>query len=158
MKKIAPLLLSLALAGRAFAAEPIPALDAAKLPSDWIDAATGHRVIRLSPDTGGTSLYFHQRGYTPEGDKLVIQTPAGIAAVDLKTLGVSAPKVEGEAAVEAAITRSEATEAPAQTNGVVTDVERGEANLAPQGQAAPAGDPAATVSPPKPGASPGAPQ
>jgi penicillin-binding protein 2 len=72
--------------------------------------------------------------------------------------GVSAPKVEGEAAVEAAMTRSESAEAPAQTNGVVTDVERGEANLAPQAQAVPAGDAPAAVSPPKPGASPGAQQ
>jgi oligogalacturonide lyase len=28
-------------------------------PSDWIDPATGHRVIRLSGDGGGSSLYFH---------------------------------------------------------------------------------------------------
>jgi len=70
------------------AAEP-PAL-----PSDWIDPDTGHRIIRLSPDSGGTSLYFHQRGYTPEGDKLVIRANGGIATVDLSTLGTSPPKVE----------------------------------------------------------------
>ncbi len=64
------------------------------LRSDWIDPDTGHRVIRLSPDTGGSSLYFHQNGYTPEGDKLVLNTPKGIATVDLSTLGASPPKVE----------------------------------------------------------------
>ena len=63
-------------------------------PSDWIDPATGHRIIRLSPDTGGSSLYFHQHTYTPEGDKIVIDTSDGIATVDLTTLGVSRPKVE----------------------------------------------------------------
>ncbi len=72
----------------------LPALAAESLPSDWIDAKTGHRVIRLSPDEGGSSLYFHQRGYTPEGDKIVINTPAGITTVDLTTLGVSALKRE----------------------------------------------------------------
>ncbi|MEO6992200.1 MAG: oligogalacturonate lyase, partial [Lacunisphaera sp.] len=42
---------------------------AAELRSDWIDPDTGHRIIRLSPDSGGSSLYFHQHSYTPEGDK-----------------------------------------------------------------------------------------
>lgn len=70
------------------------AAEAPTLPSDWIDPDTGHRIIRLSPDTGGTSLYFHQRGYTPEGDKLVIRANGGIATVDLSTLGTSTPRVE----------------------------------------------------------------
>jgi oligogalacturonide lyase len=87
--KTAVLLIGLALAAgqaRAGDAAPVPP------PSDWIDAKTGHRVIRLSPDTGGTSLYFHQRSYTPEGDKLVIRAAGGIATVDLSTLGASPPK------------------------------------------------------------------
>ncbi|MEO7411862.1 MAG: oligogalacturonate lyase family protein [Opitutaceae bacterium] len=63
-------------------------------PSDWIDPATGHRVIRLSPDTGGSSLYFHQHAYTPEGDKLVIRGAGGIAAVDISGLGKTPPKFE----------------------------------------------------------------
>jgi oligogalacturonide lyase len=57
------------------------------VPSDWVDPATGHRVIRLSGDEGGSSLYFHQNTYTPKGDKLVFNTKAGIAAVDLTKLG-----------------------------------------------------------------------
>ena len=65
------------------------------VPSDWVDPATGHRVIRLSGDEGGSSLYFHQNAYTPKGDKLVFNTQAGIAAVDLTRLGKSpvAPEV-----------------------------------------------------------------
>jgi len=66
----------------------------AALPSDWIDPDTGHRIIRLSPDSGGTSLYFHQHSYTPEGDKVVIRAAGGIATVDLRTLGVSPPKFD----------------------------------------------------------------
>ena len=93
MKTISPkiaLLFALALtAGRSIAADA-----ATPPPSDWIDAKTGHRVIRLSPDTGGTSLYFHQHSYTPEGDKLVIRGAGGIATVDISKLGVSPPKFE----------------------------------------------------------------
>ena len=63
-------------------------------PADWIDARTGHRVIRLSPDTGGGSLYFHQRAYTPEGDKVILRTREGIMAVDLSRLGREAPRRE----------------------------------------------------------------
>jgi oligogalacturonide lyase len=54
-------------------------------PSEWIEPATGHRVIRLSRDPGSASLYFHQNNYTTEGDKMVITTPHGLATVNLKT-------------------------------------------------------------------------
>src|SRR5947208_11963090 len=65
-------------------------------PTDWIDPATGHRVIRLSPDGGGASLYFHQNTYTPEGDKLIFNSKGGIVAVDISKLGEAdkPPKVE----------------------------------------------------------------
>ena len=56
-----------------------------QLPREWIDPDTGHRVIRLSDEPGSQSLYFHQNGYTPDGEKLVITTPTGLAAVNLKT-------------------------------------------------------------------------
>ena len=75
-------------------AAPSTDVSAARLPSDWVDPATGHRVIRLSPEAGGASLYFHQRAYTPEGDKLVIHTREGIVVVDLTALGASPPKRE----------------------------------------------------------------
>ena len=56
-----------------------------EIPREWIDPDTGHRVIRLSDEPGSASLYFHQNGYTPDGEKLVITTPTGLAAVNLKT-------------------------------------------------------------------------
>ena len=92
---VAQALVSLA-AGAAATASAAPAADVAPAPppSDWIDPDTGHRVIRLSPDAGGASLYFHQRAYTPEGDKLVLHTREGIVVVDLTTLGASPPKRE----------------------------------------------------------------
>src|SRR5262245_52541278 len=56
-------------------------------PKEWVEKETGHRVIRLSGDEGGSSLYFHQNTYTPKGDKLIFDTRAGIVAVDLTKLG-----------------------------------------------------------------------
>jgi oligogalacturonide lyase len=63
-------------------------------PADWVDHDTGHRIIRLSGDAGGSSLYFHQNSFTPEGDKFIFETPGGIAAVDLTTLGKQPPKLD----------------------------------------------------------------
>jgi len=54
-------------------------------PTDWIDPDTGHRVIRLSREPGSASLYFHQNAYTPDGKKLIITTPTGLATIDLTT-------------------------------------------------------------------------
>jgi len=63
-------------------------------PADWIDPVTGHRVIRLSGDGGGSSLYFHQNTYTPKGDKFVFNTRGGIVVVDLTNLGKEPVKAE----------------------------------------------------------------
>ena len=52
-------------------------------PLEWIEPATGHRVVRLSREAGSASLYFHQNAYTSEGDKLLISTPGGLATVNL---------------------------------------------------------------------------
>src|SRR4051812_22170319 len=54
-------------------------------PGEWIDARTGHRVVRVSTAPGASSLYFHQQSFTPQGDKMVASTSEGIAAIDLKT-------------------------------------------------------------------------
>src|SRR5262249_17040974 len=56
-------------------------------PTDWVDPATGQRILRLSGDGGGSSLYFHQNAFTPKGDKFVFNTRDGIAAIDLTRLG-----------------------------------------------------------------------
>jgi len=66
----------------------------AQAPTDWIDPTTGHRVIRLSADTGGSSLYFHQNAYTPKGDKFIFDTRSGIAVIDLTKLGKEPVKAE----------------------------------------------------------------
>jgi oligogalacturonide lyase len=82
------------LLGLIFALSLVHSVAIAQAPTDWIDPATGHRVIRLSSDTGGSSLYFHQNQYTPKGDKLIFDTRAGIAVIDLKKLGKESVKPE----------------------------------------------------------------
>lgn len=58
---------------------------AAAPPLEWVEPETGHRVIRLSREGGTSSFYFHQNGYTAEGDKLVVAVPDGLATIELKT-------------------------------------------------------------------------
>jgi oligogalacturonide lyase len=110
--RLLPLLALFGLSSFAADANPAPATPGATTPgrgagrgggrqqvssapaSDWIDPKTGHRIIRLSPDTGGSTLYFHDHRFTPEGDKMIIRGAGGIAVVDLSTLGKSPPKFE----------------------------------------------------------------
>jgi oligogalacturonide lyase len=54
-------------------------------PRSWIDADTGHRVVRLTNEPGSASLYFNQNGYTADGLKMVYTTPEGISTLDLAT-------------------------------------------------------------------------
>jgi oligogalacturonide lyase len=63
-------------------------------PTDWVDPDTGHRIIRLSTENGSRTLYFHDNSYTPEGDKLIFSTPAGVGCVDLTKLGTEPVKME----------------------------------------------------------------
>jgi penicillin-binding protein 2 len=66
--------------------------------------------------------------------------------------GASAPKPASDAAVQAAMARPEPSETPAPTNGVITDVERGETDSSPHA-ADKVATPAATPAPsPAPGA------
>ncbi len=80
---------TLALVARAADAPASP-----PLPRDWIDPKTGHRVIRLSPDEGAGSLYFHQRSVTSEGDKVILRSRQGLVIVDLTKLGTEPVKRE----------------------------------------------------------------
>ncbi|HEX8661998.1 MAG TPA: oligogalacturonate lyase family protein, partial [Brevundimonas sp.] len=53
------------------------------VPADWVDPATGHRVVRLSGDEGGNKLYFYRNSFTPQGDVLVFSSSEGIIKVEL---------------------------------------------------------------------------
>src|SRR5262245_6301060 len=66
----------------------VTALAQEQPPREWIDPDTGHRVVRLSDEPGSASLYFHQNPYTPDGQKLIITTPGGLSAIDLKTRAI----------------------------------------------------------------------
>src|SRR5947209_11400995 len=74
-------------------------LTAAGLPTQWIDADTGHRVIRLSREDGTQSLYFNQNAYTADGKRLIVTTAGGgIATITLATREVK-PLVAGPVSV-----------------------------------------------------------
>ncbi len=59
-------------------------------PREWVEPATGHRVMRLSDEPGTASLYFHQNPYTAKGDKIVVTTANGLATIDLQTRAIAA--------------------------------------------------------------------
>lgn len=39
------------------------------VPSDWIDPDTGHRVVRITGEAGGATLYFHDNAFSPDGTR-----------------------------------------------------------------------------------------
>ncbi len=64
---------------------------AADLPTEWIDADTGHRVVRLSREDGTQSLYFHQNAYSADGKYLIVTTRGGgISTINLATREIKA--------------------------------------------------------------------
>lgn len=76
---------------------------AQEMPDDWLDAKTGHRVIRLSdPAVSSQTFYFHQNCFTANGDTFVFtgSTPQGRSAFALNThtmaLRAVAPSVSFE--------------------------------------------------------------
>ncbi|MET0339175.1 MAG: oligogalacturonate lyase family protein [Caulobacter sp.] len=58
------------------------------VPREWVDAKTGHRIHRVSPDAGGGKPYFYKNMFLPGGDLMVISSPEGISTVDLRTWAV----------------------------------------------------------------------
>ena len=62
-------------------------------PSDWIDPDTGHRVVRLTGETGGSTLYFHDNAFSPDGDTLIVSTPGGIAKMEVSSIGTAGARL-----------------------------------------------------------------
>lgn len=58
-------------------------------PREWIDPATGHRVVRLSNEPGSQSLYFHNYPFSADGRKMAFTVNRGISCVDLVTREVA---------------------------------------------------------------------
>jgi oligogalacturonide lyase len=61
---------------------------------DWVDPATGHRVIRISDDPGSSTLYFHDNAFSAAGDRMMLRTPKGVAVVEVARFGVEDPKLD----------------------------------------------------------------
>ncbi|WP_426264965.1 oligogalacturonate lyase family protein [Sphingomonas sp. PWP1-2] len=51
----------------------------------WVDAKTGHKIVRITDAPGNYALYFNYNAYTPNGDTMLFSTTEGIQAMDLKT-------------------------------------------------------------------------
>jgi oligogalacturonide lyase len=66
----------------------------APISADFVDGDTGHRVVRLTDDAGGSTLYFHDNAFSPEGDRLMFSTPGGIAVYDVAKIGTSGARAE----------------------------------------------------------------
>src|SRR5829696_7459785 len=62
-------------------------------PTEWIDPDTGHRIVRLTDETGGSTLYFHDNAFSPAGDTLIVNTPGGIARGDVAAIGTAAGRL-----------------------------------------------------------------
>jgi oligogalacturonide lyase len=67
---------------------------AADAQRDWIDADTGHRVVRLTGDAGGSTLYFHDNAFSPRGDRMIVNTPGGLAVVEVAKIGTPAANLD----------------------------------------------------------------
>jgi oligogalacturonide lyase len=79
------LLFALVIVGSHAAQEP---------PQEWIDALTGHRIVRLSDEPGSASFYFHQNAYSADGELMVFTTNKGLSIINLRTRK-NRPLVEG---------------------------------------------------------------
>lgn len=73
-------IVSMLIAGAALGAEP-PATP----PTEWVDTATGHRVIRLSTEAGTRSIYFHQNSITPDGRFVLVEMKDGLGVIEIAT-------------------------------------------------------------------------
>jgi oligogalacturonide lyase len=62
-------------------------------PRDWIDPDTGHRIVRLTDEAGGSTLYFHDNAFTPDGDTLIVNTPGGIAKGLVSAIGTAGARL-----------------------------------------------------------------
>jgi len=82
---------ALALTPAAAVAQQVPPVLTAKPdtrptpPKEWIDATTGHRIVRISEEPGSSSNYFNVNSYTPDGRWMAYSSPRGIMALDLAT-------------------------------------------------------------------------
>src|SRR5947209_4560709 len=76
MKNISCVLILLMLSGVLFGQD---------LPREWVDPATGHRIVRLSDEAGSQTFYFHQNAYSASGDKLIFSTPHGLSTYNFTT-------------------------------------------------------------------------
>ena len=71
---------SMFLSAAAWSAAP-----ASEPPTDWVDPATGHRIVRLSTEAGTRSIYFHQNSITPDGRFILVEMTDGLGVIEIAT-------------------------------------------------------------------------
>jgi oligogalacturonide lyase len=69
----------------AFATSLAAAAQSTTPPVSWVDAATGHRVWRLTAEPQSTGFYFNNNAYSPDGSKMIYTAPDGIHVLELAT-------------------------------------------------------------------------
>jgi oligogalacturonide lyase len=55
-------------------------------PRSYIDATTGHKVIRLTDEPNSSGFYFNNNAYSPDGTMMIYTAPDGIHVLDLPTM------------------------------------------------------------------------
>ena len=86
--RLVALVLAVAAAGTAFQAQPAPSR------RDWIDPATGHRIVRISDEPGSTTLYFHDSAFSAAGDRMMLRTPKGVGVIDVAKIGEADARID----------------------------------------------------------------
>src|SRR5690242_6276204 len=76
MRRVTALILCTTLAAAALGAD-----HTASPPVDWIDATTGHHIVRLSTEANTRSIYFHQNAITPDGRYLLVEMQDGLGVI-----------------------------------------------------------------------------
>ncbi len=55
-------------------------------PKSWVDKDTGHRVFRLTNESGSSGFYFNVNAYSPDGKLMAYDAPDGIHVLDLTAM------------------------------------------------------------------------
>ncbi|MEM9966086.1 MAG: oligogalacturonate lyase family protein [Asticcacaulis sp.] len=76
------------------------------IPREWVDADTGHRIIRLSEEDNSRSLYFHDSAFTADGKWMVFDTPTGIKKIEWATRRISPLAPQGYTSIMVSRTKN----------------------------------------------------
>ena len=76
--------MTVAIAALVTISPPAQSATTAPTPAQWIDATTGHRIVRVDDRPGNYGLYFNYNPFTPDGRQMVYLTAEGIRVADTR--------------------------------------------------------------------------